>query len=75
MQIKTKWKYHLTLVRMAIIKKSTSNNAGEGVGKKESSFPPTLLVRMQTGAAAMENSREVPYKTRVTYNPTPGQVS
>ena len=49
MQIKTTWKYHLTPVRMAIIKKSTSNNAGEGVGKKESSFPSTLLVRMQTG--------------------------
>lgn len=33
MQIKTKIKYHLTPVRMAIIKKST--NAGEGAKRKE----------------------------------------
>ena len=26
-------RYHLTLVRMAVIKKSTNNNAGEGVEK------------------------------------------
>ena len=36
MQIKTTMGYHLTLVRMAIIKKST-NNAGEAVGKMEPS--------------------------------------
>ena len=36
MQIKTTRGYHLTLVRMAIIKKSTIN-AGEGVEKRESS--------------------------------------
>ena len=34
MQIKTTMRYHLTLVRMAIIKKSTIN-AGEGVEKRE----------------------------------------
>ena len=34
MQIKTIMKYHLTPVRMAIIKKSTIN-AGEGVEKRE----------------------------------------
>ena len=34
MQIKTTMRYHLTLVRMANFKKST-NNAGEGVEKKE----------------------------------------
>ena len=34
MQIKTTVRYHLTLVRMAAIKKST-NNAGEGVEKRE----------------------------------------
>ena len=33
MQIKTTMRYHLTLVRMTIIKKST--NTGEGVEKKE----------------------------------------
>ena len=34
MKIKTTMRYHLTLVRMAAIKKST-NNAGEGVEKRE----------------------------------------
>ena len=56
MQIKTTARYHLTPVRMAIIKKSTNNNAGEDVEKKESpysvgrnvnwlyqfTFPPTV---------------------------------
>ena len=37
MQIKTTMRYHLTLVRTAIIKKSTNNNAGEGVEKREPS--------------------------------------
>ena len=37
-QIKTTVRYHLTPVRMAIIKKSTNNIAGEGVEKKESPY-------------------------------------
>ena len=37
MQIKTTMRYHFTSVRMAIIKKSTNNNAGEGVEKRECS--------------------------------------
>ena len=37
MQIKATMRYHLTLARMAIIKKSINNNAGEGVEKMESS--------------------------------------
>ena len=37
MQIKTTMRYHLTLGRMAIIKKSTNNNAGQGVEKREPS--------------------------------------
>ena len=36
-QIKTTMRYHLTLVRMAIIKKSITINAGEGVEKREPS--------------------------------------
>ena len=38
MQIKTTVRYHLTLVRMAAIKKSTTINAGEGVEKRERSY-------------------------------------
>ena len=37
MQIKTPMRYHLTLVRMALIKESTNNNAGKGVEKRECS--------------------------------------
>ena len=37
MQIKTPMRYHLTLVRMAIIKNST-NNTGEGMEKREPSY-------------------------------------
>ena len=37
MQIKTTMRYHLTLVRMAIIK-SLQTNVGEGVEKGEASY-------------------------------------
>ena len=57
MQIKTTMRYHFTPVRMAAIQKSTSNNAGEGVGKGN---PLTFLVGMQTSSATMENSVEIP---------------
>ena len=36
-QIKTTMRYHLTLVRMAIIKSLQTINAGEGVEKREPS--------------------------------------
>ena len=37
MQIKTRMRYHLTLVRRALIKKSTNNNPEEDVEKRECS--------------------------------------
>ena len=39
MQIKTTMRYHLTPVRMAAIKSLQKINAGEGVGKREPSYP------------------------------------
>ena len=38
MQIKTTIRYHVTLVRMTIIEKSTNNNAEEGMKKRQPSY-------------------------------------
>ena len=57
MQIKTTMRYSLTPVRKAAIKKSTNNNAEEGVEKRN---PLTLLVGMHTSTATMENSVAIP---------------
>ena len=54
-QIETIMRYHLTLVRMAIINKST-NNVLERMWRKGN--PSALLVGTQTGAATVENSME-----------------
>jgi hypothetical protein len=43
MQIKTTLRFHLTPVRIAIIRNTTNNSVGEDVGKKN---PCTLLVGM-----------------------------
>ena len=50
----------------------------ETVWRKEN--PPTLLVGMKAGAATVENSTEVPQKTKNriiiwSSNPTPGHIS
>ena len=59
MQIKTTIRCHLTLVRMANINKSTNNNAGEGMEKRE----PSYTVGNVNWYDHMENSMEVPQKT------------
>ena len=56
MQIKTTRRYHLIPVRMAIIKKSTKINAGEGVEKREHS----CTVDGNVDTATMEGSMEIP---------------
>ena len=61
METKTKIRYHLTLVRMAIIKMSTNISAGESMEKWN---PPALLVGAKIDTATMENSMEVPLKIK-----------
>ena len=47
-EINTTMRYHLTLVRMAIIKSLQTTSAGEDVGKRDPSY---MLVGMKTGTA------------------------
>ena len=57
MQIRTILRYHHTLLRMAIIKKSANNKARQSVEKRELS---NTVGENIDGAATMENSMEVP---------------
>ena len=59
-QIKTTVRYHLITERLTF-KSSQIINVGESVEKGNSLV---LLVRMQIGAAIMENSRKVPQKSK-----------
>ena len=58
-QIKTTMRYHLTPVRMAIVKRQ---QLLARLWRKEN--PCALLVEMQTGAATVENSMETPQKIK-----------
>ena len=58
MQIKSTVRYHLTPVRMAIIKRQQIKNVLVRMWRKGN--PHTLLVGMKIGAANIENSIEVP---------------
>ena len=59
MEIKTTMRYHLTLVRMAIIKMSTNNKCWREYGEKGTPVNLELYI----GAATMENCMEVPLKS------------
>ena len=62
MQIKTTMRYYLTLVRMAIHKQGNKQQVLERLWRKGT--PSALLVGLQTGAATVENSMELPQKTK-----------
>jgi len=57
MQIKITMSYHLTPVRMVIIKKFINNNAGEGAEKREHSCTVGGNVNW---SATMEDGMEIP---------------
>ena len=73
-QIKTTLRYHLTPVRVAKINNSGNNRCWWGCEETGTLFP--LLVGMQTGAASLEDSVEVPQKikTRSTLWPRIAQL-
>ena len=59
MQTKTTMRYHLTAIRMVIIKISTTINAGEGVKKRETSY---IIGGNVNSYCHYKNSMEVPLK-------------
>ena len=69
MQIKTTMKYHFTSFRTGIFKKTGNIKVLVNMQKKEDSH--ALCVGLQINAATMNNSIEVPQKTKnwVSHNP------
>ena len=65
MQTKITMKYHLTPIRMTIIKKLQTINVVIYVEKREPSF---MLIEMWIGTATMESSMEIPQETRNNIN-------
>jgi hypothetical protein len=53
MQIKTIGRFHLTPVRLALIKTPSTTNVGEAEGKRN---PHTLLMGMQASTTTLENN-------------------
>jgi hypothetical protein len=56
MQIKTTLRFHLTPVRIAIIKNATNNKCWQGCGEKRN--PRTVLVGTQTSTTTLEKNLE-----------------
>ena len=60
MHFKTTLRFHLTPIRMAIIKNTSNNRCWQGCGEKR--YIHTLLVGLQISAATLESSMEIPQK-------------
>ena len=67
--IKTIMGYHLTLVRMAIIKKSTNNECWRGHGEKKSCCTEVLIHADELMRAVWRFLRNL--KTELSYDPKP----